>query len=92
MYSVRMCTSPAVLTRCGIFGGIHTARSGGTSQVASRVSMRITPRVAKMSWKRGWLCQAISWAGGRSRAMRRDRTRHVLVSVTAGRLGRNVLY
>ena len=55
-----MCTSPQALTRCAVFGGIHTARCGGTSQVASRVSTVITPRTAKMSWKRGWLCQSIS--------------------------------
>ena len=64
-----MCTSPEVRTRCAVFGGIQTARCGGTIQVASCVSTVITPRVAKMSWKRGWLCQGISNAGGRSRAI-----------------------
>jgi hypothetical protein len=58
-----------VFTRCTVFGGIHTARCGGTIQVASCVSTVITPRTAKMSWKRGWLCHGISNAGGRSRAI-----------------------
>ena len=41
-----MRTAVEVRTRCAVFGGIHTARCGGTSQVASRVSISITPRTA----------------------------------------------
>src|ERR1700682_4055440 len=48
-------------TECGVFAGIHTARSGGTTQTPCFVRSVITPLDANSSWSSGCECSGITW-------------------------------
>ena len=53
---VRIATSPAMRIACVVCAGIHTARPGGTTQVAPRAVTRITPVTAWISCARACRC------------------------------------
>src|SRR2546421_7842848 len=53
-YRVLMETCPDMATECGVFAGIQTARSGGTTETPCLVDRVITPSEAKSSWSSGW--------------------------------------
>ena len=36
-------TVPSMITRCAVLAGIHTPRTGGTTQLPASVSTRMTP-------------------------------------------------
>src|SRR6266849_10916585 len=55
-YSVLIETGPDIATECGVSAGIHTARSGGTTQTPCFVLSVITPLEANNSWSSGWEC------------------------------------
>src|SRR6266702_2194665 len=52
-YRVLIETGPDISTECGVFAGIHTARSGGTTQTPCFVRSVITPLDANNSWSSG---------------------------------------
>src|ERR1700733_6272744 len=53
-------------TPCAVSAGIHTARSGGTTQMPSLVSTVITPSGAKSNWSSTWECRLITWPCAKS--------------------------
>ncbi len=44
------------MTACGTPGGIHTARSGGTTKLPRPVSTVTEPETMWNSWAQRWLC------------------------------------
>ena len=46
-------TGPDMATECGVFAGIHTARSGGTTHTPCFVRSVITPLEANNNWSSG---------------------------------------
>jgi hypothetical protein len=58
MYSARMVARPSEPVSCRSPAGIHSARVGGSTQVASRVSTVSTPLAAQASWWSSWVCQS----------------------------------
>ncbi len=58
MYSERMVARPSEPVSCGSPAGIHSARVGGSTQVASCVSTVRTPLAAQASWWSSWVCQS----------------------------------
>ena len=59
MYSERMVARPpSEAVSCGSPAGIHSARVGGSTQVASAVSTVSTPLAAQASWWSSWVCQS----------------------------------
>lgn len=64
-----MATGPAIRISWATPAGIHTARSGGTAQLPSRVLTSMAPCAAKTSWARSWECGAMRWPSGKSLAI-----------------------
>src|SRR5215472_2807781 len=60
-YSVLIETCPEIATECGVFAGIHTARSGGTTQMPSWVRTVMTPLEANNNWSSGCECSGMQW-------------------------------
>src|SRR5271169_3623031 len=60
-YSVLIETRPEVDTEWGVFAGIQTARSGGTTQMPCFARTVITPCEANRSWSSGCACSGIKW-------------------------------
>src|SRR5947207_12811701 len=60
-YSVLIETAPDIATECGVFVGIHTARSGGTTQTPCFVRSVITPLEANSSLSSGCDFSGIMW-------------------------------
>src|SRR5205807_2440547 len=60
-YSVLIETAPDIATECGVSAGIHTARSGGTTQTPCFVRSVITPLEANSSWSSGCECSGHKW-------------------------------
>src|SRR5215470_17549757 len=59
MYSERMVARPpSEAVSCGRPAGIHSARVGGSTQVAPAVSTVSTPLAAHASWWSSWVCQS----------------------------------
>jgi hypothetical protein len=58
MYKERMVARPSEPVSCGSPAGIHSARVGGSTQVASWVSTVSTPLAAQASWWSSWVCQS----------------------------------
>jgi len=59
MYSERMVARPpSEAVSCRSPAGIHSARVGGSTQVASAVSTVSTPLAAQASWWSSWVCQS----------------------------------
>ena len=59
MYSERMVARPpSEAVSCLRPAGIHSARVGGSTQVASAVSTVSTPLAAQASWWSSWVCQS----------------------------------
>src|SRR5437899_2977301 len=65
-YSVLIETAPDIATECGVSAGIHTARSGGTTQTPCSVRRVITPLEANNSWSSGCECSGITCPCARS--------------------------
>src|ERR1700691_816734 len=58
--TLRMAAFDAAPVSCASPAGIHSARVGGSTQVASSVSTVSTPLAAHASWWSSWVCQSNS--------------------------------
>ena len=56
-YKLRMVATLAAPVSCGSPAGIHSARVGGSTQVADSVSTVSTPLAAHASWWSSCVCQ-----------------------------------
>src|SRR5580704_6368863 len=52
-----MVAETAARVSCGSPAGIHSARVGGSTQVAAAVTTVSTPLAAQATWCSGWVCQ-----------------------------------
>jgi hypothetical protein len=64
IYKVRMVARPSAPVSCGKPAGIHRARVGGSTQVASSVMTVSTPLAAQASWWSTCVCHSKRVPGG----------------------------